>query len=274
MAKPVFCFIPYSQLSLIKNQWLVFLSAAQLGDPFLENKKVYTKEVKAQRLSDKEFTQALRPVYDNMADHMKAMVSWEYYLEQAKKNRDKIESQLQAPTKSNTPLPKVDEYAHVCCLSVYQSLESMGLWQQQAEGFRSIALELDGDHDFFTAKQFANKPQMFAPVIYDDARPAQPTKQQPFPGLLAQPEHLAHERQSRLIRPESAVEKQNGHELLFRLPKGLLKGIYLGVDCPAGVAEELLKLKQTDLSFKSLPLWHMSVSETHLRLLAMPLDGR
>ena len=275
MLPSVFCFITHEQLSLLKNQWLKFESAADLADEFLENKKVHRKPVKQVRLSDSEFASALKPVYEAMEEHMKAMVSWEYYLEQAKQNREKIEPQLQKPVSSGQPLAKISDYEKVCLLRLFPTLEHIAIWQQQGQGSEQghagIALELDADHDFFKATQFKGKPQLMSAISYDDARPPLPNKAQPFPALLRRPEHLAYQQEQRLIRPISSVEKDTDGQHLFRLPKGLLKGIYVGLECPASISQDLLKLKQTDLMFKRLPLWHMVVSETHLRLLPMAL---
>ena len=272
MTSRFYSFITYSQLSMLKKQWLGFMAPAQLHDEFLENKKVHRK-ARQERLSDSEFEQALKPAYEAMADSMKAMVSWDYYLEQAKQNREKIEPQLQRSQSSgDATLASIKDYDKVCVLRLFTSLEHTALWQTFANKHQGIALELDANHEFFKSKRHNDLPQLFAPLTYDDARPPKPSKAQPFPALIRRPEHLAFEKEHRLIRPLAAVDKTIGDEQFFRLPKGLLTGIYVGLECPAQVSEELLQLVQTDLMFKRLPLWHMVVSDTHLRLVPMALN--
>ena len=273
MTSRFYSFITYSQLSMLKKQWLAFTDASQLNDEFLENKKVHRK-ARQERLSDSEFETALKPVYEAMADSMKAMVTWEYYLEQAKQNRAKIEPQLQrnqAAKRGEAPLANIKDYHKVCLLRLFTSLEQIALWQSFGSKHQGIALELDGNHEFFKRGRYNDLPQLFAPVSYDDARPPKPSKANPFPGLLRRPEHLSFQTEHRLIRPLAAVDKQQESLPFFKLPKGLLTGIYVGLECPAHVSEELLQLVQTDLMFKRLPLWHMVVSDTHLRLVPMSL---
>ena len=273
MTSRFYSFITYSQLSMLKKQWLAFADASQLNDEFLENKKVHRKARK-ERLSDSEFETALKPVYEAMADNMKAMVTWEYYLDQAKQNREKIEPQLQcnqAAKSGEVPLASVKDYQKVCVLRLFNSLEHIALWQAFADEHQGIALEFDGNHGFFKDGRYKNLPQLFAAVSYDDARPPKPSKAQPFPGLLRRPEHLRFQDEYRLIRPLASVDKQQEGNPYFKLPKGLLTGIYVGLECPAQVSEDLLQLVQTDLVFKRLPLWHMVVSDTHLRLVPMSL---
>lgn len=276
MTSRFYSFITYSQLSMLKNQWLGAMTANQLNDEFLENKKVHRKaKAREERLSDSEFEQALKPAYEAMADSMKAMVSWEYYLEQAKQNREKIEPQLQRSQTANSSevrLASYKDYDKVCLLRLFSSLEHIALWQSFGQQHQGIALELDAKHEFFLNKRHKDLPQLFAPITYDDSRPPKPSKTEPFPGLLRRPEHLVYEKEFRLIRPLAAADKMQDGEPLLRLPKGLLTGIYVGLECPSQVSEELLKLVQTDLMFKRLPLWHMVVSDTHLRLVPMALN--
>lgn len=252
------------------------MTPSQLADEFLENKKVHRKaETRQERLSDSEFELALKPAYNAMADSMKAMVSWEYYLEQAKQNREKIEPQLQrskTPASSEVRLASHKDYDKVCLLRLFTSLEHIALWQSFDQGHQGIALEFDAKHEFFLNKRHKDLPQLFSPVTYDDARPPKPSKAEPFPALLRRPEHLAFQQESRLIRPLAAADKLQDDTAFFRLPKGLLTGIYVGLECPAQVSEELLQLVQTDLMFKRLPIWHMVVSDTHLRLVPMALN--
>lgn len=275
MTSRFYSFITYSQLSVLKKQRLAFAGAPQLNDEFLENKKVHRKpQARQERLSDSEFESALKPAYDAMAENMKAMVTWEYYLDQAKQNREKIEPQLQrkqAAKSGEVPLASHKDYDKVCLLQLFESLGHISLWQSYGDNHEGIALELDASHEFFQGSRYKDLPQLFAPVTYDDARPPKPSKANPFPGLLRRPEHLVFQSEHRLIRPLAAVDKQQDEQSYFKLPKGLLTGIYVGLECPAHVSEELLQLVQTDLMFKRIPLWHMVVSDTHLRLVPMSL---
>jgi len=50
----------------------------------------------------------------------------------------------------------------------------------------------------------------------------------------------------------------------------VIKAIYLGLNCPTALTEEVVQLVKLDLQFRHVKLKQMAVSETHLRL--QPLD--
>lgn len=220
-------------------------------------------------LSENEFETALHTVYEGLDPNLKAMVSWEYYLDQAKQNKSKFEPTLKAANATAAPLPEATYYGKVGCLRVFESIQLENLWTKYAHHHQGVAVELDVTHDFFADTQCENGPQIFQPVAYDDLRPRLPTRAEPFPALLSRPEHLAHEKEWRLIRPlKTSMMDEN-----MKCPKAVLKGIYLGLNCPAPIAEEMAKLVKMDLQFRHVELHQMAVSETHLRLQPLNLQN-
>lgn len=264
----MFTFISYQDLPLLKQLRLPFMTAAQLDDPYLVNARVHRPKAD-QPLSDSEFREAMEASYQALEPHIRAMVTFDYYVSQAQKNRKDIEKQIQRPkTPKQLGLASLDQYDKVACLRLFKQIYLSGLWQSVADNHQGLALQLDDEHDYFRQPSYAGKPQLFAPVQYDDARPEMPSKAHPFPALFRRPEHLAFEGESRLIRPLSVMEQNKEGALTCKLPKGLIKGIYAGLNCPDDVVRSLQALVKQDLHFRGTPLKQIGVSETHLRLVA------
>ena len=267
----MFVFISLQNLSLLKQLRLPFCTAIELEDPFLENKRVHMPGAN-QPLSDGEFTEAIEKMYQALEPHIQAMVTFEYYLEQTLQKRDQIEPQIQRPkTPQQLGLASLNQYAKVACLRLYKNIYQHGLWQS-ASAHDGIAIKLDDEHEYFRNASFHNKPQLLSPVEYDDARPALPSKQQPFPALFRRPEHFAYEQEWRLVRPLNVLDQSKDGVLNNKMPKGLVKGIYAGLNCADEVLHSLQTLVQQDLHFKGVDLKQIGVSETHLRLVATNIN--
>lgn len=263
----MFTFIQPQHVKDLKSLKLVFQTSTSLQDPFIENIKVH-RSYEEKTLSDSEFEKALKAVYDNLEAHIKAMVTWEYYLEQAKQNKQKIEASLITAKTPSVVLADAKHYNNAVCLRLFPSLHQVSYWADHGKGHTGIAIELDTDHEYFTSSKCEVGPQMFLPVIYDDLRPSPPTKQQPFPALFKRPEQCAFEQEWRLIRP--AVKDSVEHA--FKIPKGVIKGLYAGINCSRDTIEELAQLVKLDLQFRHVNLHQMAVSETHLRLQPLALS--
>jgi hypothetical protein len=264
----MFTFIKPSHIKNLKNLKLVFTTLNDLSDPFIVNEKVHRHHRETQ-LSESEFEQALNKVYQTMEPHLKAMVSWEYYLTQALQNKEKIEPTLVAAERQTQTLPDVNYYSKIACLRLFPQIHQNYLWERYANDHKGIAVELETAHEYFTGTKFESGPQLFQAVKYDDLRPAAPTKDSPFPALFCQPEHSAYEQQWRLVR---ALNFSNKIPAEYKIPKGIIKHIYLGLHCDKGVVEDLAKLVNQDMQFKQVTLRQMAVSETHLRLQAFDLS--
>lgn len=248
-------------MAALKNLRLVFQSIGSLHDPFIANKKIH-RSYQETTLSESEFEQALAKVYDNLEPHIKAMVTWEYYLNQAKQNKEKIEPTLIAAKSKPMNLPDASQYAKVGCLRLFSNLQLASVWERHGMNHTGLAIELDTEHEYFTASRYDGFPQMFQAVDYDDLRPPLPNKLMPFPAAFRRPEHDAHEQEYRLLRVLQTPDQNE----VFKIPKSVINGIYLGLNCPAALAEDVAQLVKLDLQFRHVKLKQMAVSETHLRL--------
>ena len=270
----MFIFIQPENLVYLKQLKLVFTPALALQDPFIENKRVH-RPVSQQPLSDSEFSAAMQKNYDALEAHIKAMVSFDYYLQQAKQNRPQIEAQLkqqQQVQNSEAVIATREQYSKVAVLRLFRSIHQQALWEKYGNDHAGVAIKVHSDHPFFSDASFNGKPQLTKAIEYDDARPSAPTKQQPFPALIRRPEHFAYEQEWRLIRPISSFDSANQDVLTAKLPKGLVEGIYLGLHADADLISSMRNLVAHDLQFRGVPLKQLGVSETHLRLVATTLD--
>ena len=263
----MFTFISPSQLSLLKQLRLPFQTIAQLDDPFIENKRVHMPGAN-QPLSDGEFTDAIKGMYQALEPHIQAMVTFEYYLEQTKQKRELIEKQIQRPkTPKQLGLASLDQYEKVACLRLYKNIYQQGLWQS-ACGHHGLAIKLNDEHEYFSGVSFNEKPQLLSKIKYDDSRPPLASAGDPFPALFRRPEHFAFEQEWRLVRPLSVLDQNKEGVFSSKIPKGLIKGIYAGLHCEDDILRSLQVLVKQDLQFRGVDLKQIGVSETHLRLVA------
>jgi len=268
----MFAFISYQDLPLLKQLRLPFMTAGQLDDPYLINKRVHQPRAD-QPLSDSEFRTAMEKSYHALEPHIQAMVTFEYYLTQAQQNRADIEKQIQRPkSPKQLGLASLDQYDKVVVLRLFRQIYLSGLWQSAGYNHQGIALQLNDDHDYLQASNYAQKPQLLAPLQYDDARPPMPSKQQPFPALFTRAEHFAFEQETRLVRPSTVADQSKDGVVNCKIPKGLIQGIYAGLNCPDDVVMGLQALVKQDLQFRGVPLKQIGVSASHLRLVATNLS--
>lgn len=147
----MFTFISTQHIKSLKSLKLVFQSLSGLNDPFILNSKIHRSHLETQ-MSESEFSTSLRDIYDTLESHIKAMVSWEYYLEQAKQNKHKFEPTLKASKATIIPLADPVYYGKVGCLRLFDSVALENLWVTHGEQHQGIAIELDTQHEFFTGK--------------------------------------------------------------------------------------------------------------------------
>jgi hypothetical protein len=250
-------FIEVAQLGRFKDGHLPFWGMPKLQDPFITNFSVHYPQENTV-LSASAFEQALRDKYQQMPSHMQAMVSWEYYWQQAQKNQQQIREQLSAAQKpALTPLPNPQHYDKTCCLRVFNASNSLLLWDIYADTATTIGVELDTRQAYFTDKQYAAAPQIWAPVEYGAARPEIPKKDQPFPALLKRAPDYAFEKEWRLIRPVPAGSMEE--VLYFPFPYGLIKSIYLQVQDSPAAQTKLLDWLSQDLNFRRVPVYRLDL---------------
>ena len=256
-------FISPAAQGRFKNGILPFSNLADLADPFLINRVVHVPEPENQILSAAELEQALRQQYERMPEHMRAMVSWDYYLQQALKNETQIRTQLIRQNAAPPPvLPELKYYARVCCLRVFADVQSPLLWDLHGRGGAGIAVDLNTEGSYFCDKQHAGQPQLWAPIEYSAARPVAPTKDNPFPALLRRPLAYAFEKEWRLIRPLPALAEDG--MVGFSFPYELIRAIYF---LPRAAEEEtrLLNGFSQDLHFRRVPVMRMELDGFDLR---------
>ena len=199
----MFIFIQPCHIHLLKQLKLVWLPALDLQDPFIDNKRVH-RPVSQQPLSDSEFSSAMEKNYQALEPHIKAMVTFDYYLQQAQQNRSQIEGQLKQQQRAQSQEGAIvsrDHYGKVAVLRLFRSVHQQALWESHGDDHAGIALKLNTNHEGFASGRVDGVPQLFEEILYDDARPEAPSKHQPFPALFRRPEHFAYEQEWRVVRP-------------------------------------------------------------------------
>ena len=77
--KSLYCFLGAEGLIFLKRGYLPFLSSAQLADPWLQPGVKFQQQVKPS-VAEEDYRQHLQQQYQQLADNLRAMISFEYFV--------------------------------------------------------------------------------------------------------------------------------------------------------------------------------------------------
>ena len=136
-------------------------------------------------------------------------------------------------------------------LSLTGDPSSQYMWREYAHGGQGFVIEFDAQHHFFSIRGDNNKRRsVLRQVFYRDDR-IDDFWDNPYYLFLVKEKKWAFEKEWRMLRRLDECRKlvtEDGRTLyLTDAPKGLIKSVIVGYDCPSSVANEITELvKQYD----------------------------
>ncbi len=200
-------------------------------------------------ISEADYLNHMQREYERLNPGIQGLLSFEQFLQQAQTKRPQIE---QALRQHKTQQYKTQQSARQegpndwCYQHFYPDPNSLLAWQQQGTGFSRIWLALEPEQ----------LPYDIKPLHYRDDVPARYRER-----LGSAPLSCATLQQSGLVMPVSELAKQitvQGVAMnLLKLPPKAVKGVLLGMNCPADQVKQLTHFWRSDMRYQRKPLSQM-----------------
>jgi len=258
----LFLYCSEKGLTWLREGKLPFLEASSLMDPFVSNETVSQSEEPI-AVSDEEFRAELKAQYEALPQSLSGLMTFEYFEEQSRNKRSSIEAQIRQRSLPQVSTISFKQQKNLTLLCLYERADNPPLWQYQAANHQGMVIELDQTHDFFTAPQYKDAPQIFQPVKYSTKRPLKLKDTHPFVSLFHRNENFSYEREWRVLRPASVSDKiiqiHDGSAHLHKIPTSIIKSVTCGASMAAELKKALINLLTTDLRYR-----HTTIMECRL----------
>ena len=91
--KSLYCYLASEGLIFLKRGYIPFLMSQQLSEPWLQEDSCY-QSVNEPSLSAQDFREYMQQQYKKLPDHLREMVSFDYFEKQSQGQRKKIEQSM------------------------------------------------------------------------------------------------------------------------------------------------------------------------------------
>lgn len=247
----LYCFLASEGLIFLKRGYLPFLTISQLAEPWLHGDARY-KATAESEVSAQEFTAHLQQQYENLAPHLKQMLSFDYFLQQSQAKRSEIEKVI---IKSKQPsvgqafsLARLESWR---CLALFTDWQRLNLWQSTGGEGKGLVLELDPGKSGFQHNSYNQKAQHLGKIN----SVANWLPQDDLYYLFNYPQSYGSEAdQWRLIRQLQAadrkIEVQGQERAMYRLESKGIKRIILGYRCSEEYCLQVKRYLSQDINFR------------------------
>lgn len=262
-------------LTWLREARLPFVEAASLMDPFVSNAAIKQSEEPI-AVSDEELRSELKAKYDALPQSLSSLMTFEYFKEQALKERDSIEADIRLRTlpELNTISPQQQKNLTLLCL--YERADNPALWQYHSANHQGMVIELDQTHEFFTAPKYKDAPQIFLPIKYGSERPLKLKDAHPFASLFHRSDNFSNEREWRVLRPISVADKtiqvNDDSVHLHSMQTSIIKTVTFGSAMTKEIKEKLINLLKNDLRYRHVTLLDCCLDPTQFLLHRVPVD--
>ena len=274
----LYCFFAAEGLIFLKRGYLPFCAPAQLADPWMQVNSQYQQH-HAPRLAAEDFRQHLQQQYQKLPDNLRAMVSFEYFVQQSQGKREQIEASLVDKQLKDVTLFKSDDVQGWRILELFSQWQDADLWQKFAASGQGLVVEFDVQSPFFSADSYNNQAQHFSAVKQVDCwEPSDDLYyffQRPADDGAARSAEARAENVWRLIRPLAAADRQIEIQAavrpMYRLPCRSVKRVILGYGCSAEYCQQVQLYLSQDINYRHVECVQAQINPKTMRLEAVSL---
>lgn len=250
----LYCFLAAEGLVFLKRGYLPFCSPEQLAEPWMQANSYYSKPNTPAIAAD-DFHQHLQQQYEKLPDHLRSMVSFDYFVKQSQEKRGQIEASLVAAQQDLTAKafnPSVLREWRV--LTLFSQWQDSSLWQQFGASGQGLVIEFDAKSSFFSSESYNDQAQHFSSV-------SQVAHWQPMDDLyyffhrpIPEGKEQEQEIEWRLLRNLSSadrkIEVQGAQRAMYRLPFKAVKQIILGYGCSPEYCQQVKLYLSQDIHYR------------------------
>ncbi|OUS37338.1 hypothetical protein A9R00_11090 [Oleispira antarctica] len=266
----LYCFLGAEGLIFLKRGYLPFFSPAQLADPWLQPKVKFQQQAKPSVAED-DYRQHLQQQYQQLADNLRAMISFEYFVQQSQSKRKQIEQSLiNSNAQVNTQVFQSSSVANWRLLSLYSSWQTAQLWQQFGAAGKGMVVEFDIAKSGFKAESYGKHGQHFTKM--KQVEHWQPVNDLYY--LFHRPRYadqgLNDDGEWRIVRKLSAadrqIEVQGEHRAMYRLPTPAVKRVILGYACSPEYCQQTSQYLRQDIHYRHIECVQAQLDPQSMRL--------
>lgn len=274
----LYCYLASEGLTFLKKGFLPFQSLEQMPEPWLQTNTCY-KEQQTSQLSAKEYQRHLQQQYQQLPEHLRAMVSFEYFVQQSQAKRGQIEKALaqQQAVSSAESLFDLSRLQDWRILRLYSQWNDVDLWQVAGAQGQGMLLEIDVVKTGFQTTDYNQQAQHFSKVTrvspwqpLDDLyylfnRPVSNTDSM---SELADKEGVEEWRLVRSIHSaDRKIDVQGASRAMYRLPAKAIKRVILGYRSQQADCQKVKSYLKQDIHYR-----HVECVQAQLDLDTMQLQ--
>jgi len=271
----LFLYCSEKGLTWLREGRLPFLDAASLMDPFVSNAAIKHSEEPI-AVSDEELLSELKAKYDALPQSLSSLMTFEYFKEQALKERESIEADIRQRALPELNTISLQQQKNLTLLCLYERADNPALWQYHGANHHGMVIELDQTHEFFTAPKYKDAPQIFLPIKYGSERPLKLKDAHPFASLFHRSDNFSNEREWRVLRPISVADKtiqaHNFSVHLHSMQTSIIKTVTFGSAMSNEIKDKLMNLLKNDLRYRHVTLLDCRLDPTRYLLHRVPVD--
>lgn len=244
--------------------------STQLHEPWLQQGSCY-KSISKPTFSAQDFYQYLQQQYKKLPDHLREMVSFEYFEKQSQGQRKKIEQAMisQKQQVQGAKPFSVERIKDWRVLSMFTHWDCLDLWHHNAAAGEGLIIEFDLIKSGFQAPSYNNQAQHISAV-------KQVSSWLPMDDLyyLFNRPEAAKVNNSveewRVLRSIKAADRiiavQKAERAMYRLPTKAVKRIILGYRCSPEYCQQVKHYLSQDINYRHVECLQAQLDPTTLCL--------
>ncbi|NRA23018.1 MAG: hypothetical protein HRU08_00775 [Oleispira sp.] len=270
----LYCYLASEGLIFLKRGYLPFISPQQLSEPWLQSDSIY-RMVTQSRIAADDFRQHLQQQYQKLPQHLRDMVSFDYFVQQSQEKREQIERSMVVQNTHKQVKPFNPERVRDWrLLSLYEGWDQISLWHDSGAG-RGLVLEFDITQSGFQAAEYKGQAQHFSVIKAVSHWQPLDDLYYLFHRPLSRGESPIEERAWRLARSVIAADRkvmvQGIERAMYRLPAKAIKRVVLGYLCSREYCLQVKEYLSQDLHYRHVKCMQAQLDPKTMRLLQVTI---
>jgi hypothetical protein len=265
----LYCYLASEGLIFLKRGYLPFISPEQSSEPWLQLDSIYQTATQPS-IAAEDFRQHLQQQYQNLPQHLRDMVSFDYFVQQSQGKRDQIEQSMVAQKQQQEVKPfhpeRVQEWR---LLSLFEAWDQIPQWHNIGAG-QGLVLEFDIGQSGFSSSAYNDQAQHLCEIKAVSHWQPLDDLYYLFHRPLPMEEGDAEGLEWRLIRSIAAADRkiavQGTERAMYRLPAKAVKRVILGYRCSRENCLQVKEYLSQDIHYRHVECVQAQLDPRTMRL--------